>query len=343
MYKRKLLLILACGCILTACNAEGADMDGTSVQVEGTTTIEETNLVNSESESVASSDISIEESKSEAPASEENQEVHRIIVKSYDTQDGQKITDVVTDITEQTFDGQGNMVLEEIYGGENGDKLEERTTYTYDERGNVLCSEEYWDNASRSWSRIWEYEYDDKNQKIKGVLVATKEGQKDTTYLYSYDEDGRMVEQKRLQEDEIREIIKYTYDEAGNILCESSNIPSKGDVWTNTTYQYVYDEMGNILKKEKFDNGMLYETWIYTYDAAGNMLTQANSGIDVVGPGLWSYEYDEQGNCIKESYLFAENDPASTESWEYDSEGRLLKSVTVFCDGKGVVEEYSYE
>ncbi len=138
-------------------------------------------------------------------------------------------------------------------------------------------------------------------------------------------------------------IIKYTYDEAGNILCESSNIPSKGDIWTNTTYQYVYDEMGNILKKEKFDNGMLYETWIYTYDAAGNMLTQANSGIDVVGPGLWSYEYDEQGNCIKECELFAVNDPACTESREYDSEGRLLKSVTVFCDGEGVVEEYMYE
>ena len=334
MNKRKLLLILACGCILTACNTEVSDVEGTSAQVESTTAIEETNTESPESESELSSETS---------ASEEKQEVHRIIVKSHETQDGQKRTDVFTDITEQTFDGQGNMVLEEIYGGKEGDRLKKRTAYTYDERGNVLCSEEYWDNASGSWNRIWEYEYDVKNQKIKGVLVATKEGQKDTTYLYSYDEDGRMVEQKRLQEEEIRGIIKYTYDEAGNILCESSNTPSKGDDWEDTTYQYVYDERGNILKKEQFDNGTLYETWIYTYDAAGNMLSQANSGIDVVGPGLWSYEYDEQGNCIKESYLFAENDPASTESREYDSEGRLLKSVTVFCDGKGVVEEYSYE
>ncbi len=209
MNKRKLLLILACGCILTACNTEVSDVEGTSAQVENATNVTETETAEMESaksENAASESVA----SSEASASEEKQEVHRIIVKSYDTQDGQKITDVVTDITEQTFDGQGNMVLEEIYGGKNGDDLKKRTTYTYDEKGNLLHSEEEWhEGIKKTRNRILEYEYDDKNQKIKGVLVATEEGQKDTTYLYSYDEDGKLVEQQRLQEGEVREIVNY--------------------------------------------------------------------------------------------------------------------------------------
>lgn len=351
MNKRKLLLILACGCILTACNAEVTDGEGGSAQVETAANITETGIVesetatpeNSESEFVASSEASTEESESEASTSEEKQEVYRTIVKSYKTVDGQKVSDVVTDITEQTMDGEGNVVLEEIYGGKNSNDLKKRTAYTYDERGNVLSSEECWYEATGMRTRIWEYEYDDKNQQIEAVLVATTTGQTDTTYRYSYDQDGNLVETQRLQEQEICEIIKYTYDEAGNILRESSNIPSKGDTWEDITYQYVYDEAGNILKMEEFQYGELYYTLICTYDAAGNMLTKGEGGIDVVGPGLWSYEYDEQGNCTKECYLFAENDPGWTDSRQYDSEGRLLNSVTQYNDGTEVVEEYSYE
>lgn len=343
MNKRRLLLILLCACILTACNTEVADADGASPQIESTTVVEETKTESPASGYVALSETSTEESKSEASASEENLEVRRTIVKSYETQDGQKSTDVFTDITEQTFDGQGNMVLEELYGGKEGERLKKRSVYSYDERGNVLRSEEYLDDALGTRNRIWEYEYDDKNQKIKGVLIATEEGQNDTTYLYSYDEAGKLVEQKRIREREFCEIRKYTYNEAGDILCESSNIPSKGDVWKDTTYQYVYDDAGKIVKLERFDEGELYCTIEYTYDTAGNMLTKKETSVDLIAAGLWSYEYDEQGNCIKEDCFFAENDPYWNQIREYDEQGRLQKSVIVYYDGIGIVEEYSYE
>ncbi len=343
MNKRKWLWILACGCILTACNSEGADVEESVATGEISTVVEETKEMEIDvAQAEGACEVPTEENKSGVSAQKEKKRIHRVTVKTYEMVDGVKSADVAIEVTEQTIDGDGYLILEENYGGESGESLIKRTQYIYDEKGDMCRTEETWyDNGTRK--RIWEYEYDSNKQPIKEVMVATEAGQKDTIYLNSYDADGKLVEMQRVQEEEIRQMIRYTYDEAGNMVCQSSNIPSKGDAWEDTTYQYTYDAAGNILKMEQFEHGKLYYTRECTYDDNGNMLTKAESGIDVVGPGLWSYEYDDQGNCIKESELFAENDPFWTKHMEYSSEGELEKLTWIHNDGTTVVKEYLYE
>lgn len=126
----------------------------------------------------------------------------------------------------------------------------------------------------------------------------------------------------------VGEILReYEYDDKGNVIRETSALPSD----QYTTYVYTYDKDGNVINKvEKlFDSGELVREEVTTYDKNGNVIFSKDPR------GECEYTYDSQNNktlCLeydyngkfvgKEEYEYDSNNN-NTLLLEYDSNGKL--------------------
>ena len=111
----------------------------------------------------------------------------------------------------------------------------------------------------------------------------------------------------------------------------------------------IYTKEDGKLKMEVSynSNGLLFSTIIYEYDGAGNVIKEAEFGINDAPAGYNSYEYDDKGRkTLLVSYMAVNDEEYSEEyrtSYEYDESGKLIKAVSTM-DGKTVsVTEYEYK
>ena len=63
------------------------------------------------------------------------------------------------------------------------------------------------------------------------------------------------------------------------------------------TYTYTYDADGNMTEKSK---GTGLETWFYTYDNKGHLLTVNETTNGTTSEMQATYTYDAFGNMVKE-------------------------------------------
>ncbi len=155
----------------------------------------------------------------------------------------------------------------------------------------------------------------------------------------------------------IRDHLKYSYDESGNI----SKITENGELYT----KYTYDSLNRLVREDNKKRG---KTYIYSYDSNGNILckkqtsftlredlescafTTVEYGYDgdrLMSYGNETFEYDDIGNPKKYRGL--------TLKWEkgrqlakigdielkYDANGRRIKRGTVefiYDDGGNLVK-----
>ena len=121
----------------------------------------------------------------------------------------------------------------------------------------------------------------------------------------------------------------YTYDKVGRILTRSVVNQS-----TTDQYGYTYDKAGRLVDVSK--NGVAFSH--YEYDANGNRLSRASSGVTESGTydaqdrlltyGNWSYTYTANGELKSK----ADASTNQTTQYKYDVLGNLLQ-VTL-PDGK---------
>ena len=226
------------------------------------------------------------------------------------------------------------------------DPNELSTTLTYDLRGHVI--------SRQVGTELTGYVYDGAGQLIKVT-------QPDTSYLqYTYDSAHRLT---RIN-DGLDNKIVYTLDAMGNRTRE--------DVYDNAgqlarTRSLTYDALNRLAR----DIGAQGQTTTYTYDGAGNRLTQTDplthrsvSGYDALnrllrvtdpGNGVTHYAYDTSGN------LTQVRDPGNlATNYTYDGLGNLIQQVSPDTgttaqtfdsagnlatrqDGRGVTATYSYD
>ena len=186
------------------------------------------------------------------------------------------------------YDEKGHLIATGSMVGETRTK---ETTYEYDEKGRPILQKDAGGTIS--------LEYDEQDRIVK--RVRTWWTQNDTT-LYSYDEQGNLIEEIYKPAD-TSFWNKYTweYDEYGDVTkCTIQTISLEGDsqnIVDTVIHTYAnkeYDENGNLTK-------VVYGDGSYTaseYDEAGNEIkyTSYHAANDFV---IFYYTYDENGNMTE--------------------------------------------
>lgn len=203
-----------------------------------------------------------------------------------------------TDYEEYTYDEKGNIIRTTIAEGE---EEIETYDYTYDENG-ILIQEV---QSSASSMVTTDYSYDEDGRLIE-ERMTTRSGYTCPVY-YTYDENGNLIKMVSKMSEDFQITKEYTYDENGNLLTETSYYSED----SRTVHEYFYDENGNEIKNigtypdgttemqelTYDENGhlvkLLYsyvldgvtyeETFLYTNDAYGNILTREHTTTE----GVW--------------------------------------------------------
>lgn len=197
----------------------------------------------------------------------------------------------------------------------------------YDDKGNVI-------KRVASYGAMYEYEYDSNNNLLKRTYTDER-GNLVSTETFTYDEKGQLIKKtydSNNVEDPWSIVYTYTYDENGNLLVDD-RVQSSG---YNTRYEYTYDEGGAPIKKTEYTpHGTYYYVW--EYDKAGNEILEKRSFADGTRDYMYSQTYDEAGNRIKTHYQYGVSDEVVGETfYEYDEHGNLLKVTSQYS-----VTEYS--
>lgn len=139
---------------------------------------------------------------------------------------------------------------------------------------------------------------------------------------------SKAVEERRLLNGEIDEIIKFTFDRSNRLVAI--------DVWNemkDDNRREIYEYSGDkVVTKKVFEKGVLVDKEVNTYDTYDRLINTRNKkGIDV------NYVYDKDGRVVMKTDDMVEN------IYSYDREGNLKKDV---CQVDGVViysREYEYD
>lgn len=171
--------------------------------------------------------------------------------------------------------------------------------FEFDDQGRLVSEHELWDDSA-VWDNTITFEYSDDGTLAKktesitdakhrdgyqlistynehGDLISVEStGDEDakgkstwdhrpgTTFDYTYDDDGKLIEGSRSSGDNTPTVTKYTYDNDG-VLVSYWESSSKGDGYTTTC---SYDENGNLIREDVVDESD-GDHWhvSYTYEA----------------------------------------------------------------------------
>ena len=241
-------------------------------------------------------------------------------------------TDALSGVVTNTYDTRGRVAA-------TTDKLGATTTYTYDAAGNLRKETDannayavylydannnliQYTNRNNEWVK---YAYDCMNRQVKetnqlnhateyeydlaGNQTAVIDGNKNKT-VYTYDGLNRLVSQTNAEGG----MFEYRYDSFGNTA--GTTMYGGGDEKAATTY--TYDAAGNLLT----ETSPLGSVTTYTHDKEGNVLTQ----VDENGKQT-AYTYDKLYRMV------SRKDADGTATFAYDKAGNMTSAK----DGNGTV------
>ncbi|MBE5873233.1 MAG: tetratricopeptide repeat protein [Lachnospiraceae bacterium] len=258
------------------------------------------------------------------------------------------------------YDNNGNQIS--YAGYDSGDNLIYKYTYQYDDKDNIINTTEYNGLGEIVYSQEWNYTDDGKTlwnayyQYEAGELISAQ------SYQYAYDDQGNETLYLYVSNDGIQNT--YSYESINSY--EYSN--DKIQKITNTVTEKQYDEIiysysqvrineydgenliswrceaedGTITDEmySTYENGLLInETYIdenkdycssdYTYDSAGNILTETmfyGNTVTAVIDRIIYYQYYE-GTGIMSSYVVEDLTEENYDSYTYyDANGRVIKN-----------------
>lgn len=155
------------------------------------------------------------------------------------------------------------------------------TEYTYDDRGRLGSTTEMYDGSVLS---VETYAYDSQDQRVMATVEGVFQGDPggyDTTKVYSYDDQGRLVK----EESETVSQIVGEYESKDSSRTE-----------------YVYQDDGNIAESRTYSGEKLTSETTYTYDR-GKLSIQQTAYEPSREIEILNFEYDQQGNLIRKLTL----------------------------------------
>ena len=257
-----------------------------------------------------------------------------------------------------TYDEDGR-ILSERYESDSGTQV---YTYRYNELGRKVeetyRSDYTYEGEHSSYGSSATYDYN-----IWGLLemkTEVEDGDYITTTVYTYNDQGRVVEEVR-QTNAGTSTVTKEYDERGNLLKETS-LDDWDDYGYTTEYAYdaennciltrglsadgnvyyedatVYENGRPVKETHTSDGGNYVSTTTYTYDGEGRLTRYVSESP--YGRYETQYTYDKAGNTARIESLSGEERTVST--YVYDEQGNELRSETVYSDGSRSVAESTY-
>lgn len=230
--------------------------------------------------------------------------------------------------------------------------------YTYDENQNVIREDYSGSNKSGAYSHTYTYCYDDNGRVTRRDDFGYTLGElgEDTTPLYFiFNETDQRYYYKQYPYDSKNE-YSYEYDGVGNISKVYSGLGEDKSL----ILSYEYDEANQLVRE---NNKNLQKTFVYTYDAGGNLSTKteydyttdaqiSSSAINTINYSydtIWkdkliSYNnkaitYDELGNPL----TYGDKNSISEEYREYEWQGKQLLSCTILNKNNDPDVDVKYE
>lgn len=202
------------------------------------------------------------------------------------------------------------------------------TTNIYDRQGRLLC-------ATGPYN-VQTCTYDDKGNLVSEVWRDHSGGE--STYVYTYDEEGRKLTQRHIWDGEEQENhITYTYHPNGNLQCEE-------EYYFEGHFLSYYDEEGRFTESYRVmgeEKELLSQK---RYDEAGREIYHRDtSGYEV--PLITETTYNEQG-LVTERKTYAE-DPEdeyfSMARYTYDADGNRLTTDSTGPNNEWYKEVCTYD
>lgn len=219
----------------------------------------------------------------------------------------------------RTYDAKGNL-LTDSYAAADGNTTYSYT-YTYDETGKMLTRDSVDSHSTKDHT---EYTYDPAGRLVTELFTNSENYSAKVDYIYR--EDGKIAE-KIVVYDKTQEITAYTYDENSRLVKEEHTIHSAEKVQQNTVMEYTYDAAGNKLTQSETRMGELSRKEEWTYNEAGKMLTYKEfDGQGNPGEGM-KYIYDNQGRLEEETFYKGET-AEDAAVYVYDEAGRVIKRAS---------------
>ncbi len=241
--------------------------------------------------------------------------------------------------TKYTYDALKRMSSYTEWDGEGAAPAEPTVSYTYDIEGNVTAVD-YAGTGSELTGLTFEY---DSSRKLTKIKAKTGGLLSDTVREYSYDDQGRVstIRDHYAFTGSGSCLEKsYTYDDFGRVTSMAYRGGS-GHNDIREAYIYTYDRNNNIKSErivsdyDKDDSGTGRDiTKAYTYDTAGRLTEtrETESSDETAGAEITSYTYDKAGNRLTETKS------GNTISYSYNDLDQLTESRTT-----GETKTYSYD
>lgn len=155
----------------------------------------------------------------------------------------------------------------------------------------------------------YEYEYDANGNVLNKTEYINDEKSVETTY--SYNKDGNILKETVYNGGQAY-TTTYKYDSKGRLIAE--------DGWTNTI-NYDLDDKGRVTRKNYLnDEGTVYHTETYEYDAEGNYTVRGSGqteGFDKYGNVIFlAYENFDYDNDVSITYKAVEVTPIRAKAIE---------------------------
>jgi|GEM_PF-3853573 len=156
-------------------------------------------------------------------------------------------------------------------------------------------------------------------------------------FRYAYDEHGRVARVVRRNSDSDAPVDFTAFYPPGNTPYFISE--QTGD--TQIRVDYILDSHGYPIElastRQRADERSWPTTWVFRYDALGELHAVENQGIQPgeLGPAMY-FDRDAEGNVERERFLSDSRFvPDETREYEYDARGRLTRrgNLTLqYCD-----------
>ncbi len=209
---------------------------------------------------------------------------------------------------------------------------EYKATFSYNEQGLLTKL----DIARKRSPKVYSFTYDE-----NGNILTEMFGDADGSYINyfttnTYDNNGKLVSSVTKKADESETTVLYTYDKNGRVLTETETTVDRWNDTSTYIHTSLYDANGNLLSRRN-QKGSGAE---YTYDSQNRLLTERDIGIEGDAYNIRTYTYGEDGRLVKEKWESGDDPDWWTEkSYAYDANG--TQYVTLYSDS-GDTEAYTY-